>query len=197
MKILIAVESCVDHANREQAQMDTWAKVIPAYWSIFFFNGENLGVPDDYKSLPTKTKAICQFAREFGAMVKVDTDTYLSIERLSKFDFFSHDYVGHELDWLSKPGYASGPCYILSNKALNILADADWSQISAHGHESNEDVMVGAVLRANGIFVHHDERFALYRDVLPDNDVISSHLSSRESFRIEMMYEAHKKALGL
>jgi len=50
------------------------------------------------------------------------------------------------------------------------------------------------VLKEAGIKLHHDPRYALYRDVLPTNDVISRHLSSRGPYQIEFMYAAHRLA---
>lgn len=196
MKTLIAIKGCEAHFDRFTAELNTWIR--GKHWNlVWYFTGPMLGVPDDYDSLPAKTKAICQWAvnNEYDYAFLTDTDTYVSVPRLLASRFYLHDYTGYVLDWLPTH-YCSGPGYWLSRKAMKILAEADWSKISGHGHETCEDVMVGAVLHAHGILPHHDRRYALYEDVLPENDVISSHLSSRKAFEISFMYEAHKPWLS-
>jgi len=200
MNILIAIESCVAHADRAQSQFHTWVKPPWIRKGVLTaeFNGESLHVPDDYKSLPAKTKAICKFAAErFDYLFKVDTDTYVSMDRLLKEKFYEHDYSGYVLDTLPVAPYCSGPHYWLSRKAFTILANADWSKYKAAGHETAEDVMVGQILAAHGIYPHHEPRHSLFTPVLPTNDIISQHLTSREGYRPGMMEEAHRNALGL
>jgi len=204
MNILIAIESCAAHADRVEEQFRTWvaneeyvARNVTANLSVF--TGEILGVPDDYKHLPEKTKAICKWAGEhsFDFIFKVDTDTYVSMERLLAEDFWKYPYSGYVLDSLPVAPYCSGPHYWLSSYAFNILAAADWSKYDAAGHETAEDVMVGTILADNGIFPHHEPRHSLFTPVLPTNDIISQHLTSREGYRPGMMEEAHRNALGL
>lgn len=191
MNILIAIESCKEHKDRVAAQRDTWAKGS----NIIAFDGESLDVPDDYNSLPQKTQAICRWAflNEIDYLFKIDTDTYVNVERLLASGFENYDYTGYVLDWLEVP-YCSGPAYWLSRKAFEIVANADLSQFRDPSYPNAEDVIVGRILKAAGILPFHDRRYALYEDVLPGNDVISSHLSSRQAYQIEFMYQAHKKA---
>jgi hypothetical protein len=197
MNLLIAVEGCEAHRDRWQAQRNTWACELDT--PVHFFTGLELGVPDDYKSLPAKTKAICHWALGFpysNACI-VDTDTYVHIPRLLNSGSEKYDYTGYILDWIPGHPYCSGPHYWLSRKALEVLAAADWSKYPVPGLETCEDVMVGSVLAAHGILPHHDPRYAPFTPVLPDNDIISQHLSSRGPYQIEQMYEAHRHAYGL
>jgi hypothetical protein len=204
MNILIAVAGCQKHLDRWESQAATWAKDSPL---VFFFTGEQLGVPDDYLSLPAKTKAICQYAVDanYDWVMKVDTDTYLSIPRALASGFENHDYMGYVTkaaipSWLTYP-YCSGPSYWLSKKACGILAAADWTRYDNKdggiSHVTDEDCMVGAILYRNGIRPQHDTRYVSVNPVLPENEVISEHLSLRSPFTVQKMYDAHKKALGL
>jgi hypothetical protein len=194
---MIAVEGCEDHHDRWKSQQDTWAYTSDVV--VAYFDGPMLHIPDDYKSLPAKTKAICNFARRWDFLFKVDTDTYVSIDRLLKSGFEQYDYSGFELNQIEGHPYASGPHYWLSNKAINFLADANWSNFTegVRGYEDCEDVMVGEILRCCGVTLHHDIRYSPFIPVLPDNDVISHHLSTLQPFKTELMYAAHKKAQGL
>lgn len=195
VKILVAIESCQAHYDRYQAQRHTWAN----HELVAVFDGNRLCVPDDYRSLPLKTKAICKFGKnaQVDFLFKVDTDSYVSIDRLLKSGFERHDYTGFQLDHIAGHPYASGPAYWLSSKAINILVEANWDEYSVYGYESCEDVMVGEILRRNGIVLNHDIRYSPFIPVLPENDVISYHLSTHQPYKVELMYEAHKKALGL
>jgi len=194
MKTIVAIESCMAHQDRVDAILRTWGEGDER---VQVFTGPGLGVPDDYDHLPEKTKAICQWAvlNDVDYLFKSDTDTYINLERLFEADYYKHSYSGYILDWLGIP-YCSGPGYWLSRKSLEILARFNWDGCRNGSYPNAEDVTVGNVLFAHDIRPFHDERYALYRDVLPDNDVISSHLSSRTAYRIEMMQEAHNKAYG-
>jgi len=199
--ILVAIEGCEAHWDRYQAQRKTWAieswVSSPTDFSgdAMCFTGKMLGVPDDYVNLPAKTKAICQFALKHGYdyLFKCDTDTYVHLPRLLAADFAEHDYSGFVLNTFEIP-YCSGPHYWLSRKAFEILAKADWDAYHLTEHSTCEDVMVGCVLHAAGIFPHHDHRYSPFIPVLPSNDVISHHLTTNHSYQLSLMHEAHEAA---
>lgn len=187
--MMVAIQGCEAHRERMQVQMRTWGK--HPNLAVWPFTGKILQVPDDYEQLPLKHKAICRWFRKCEFIFKCDSDTYAHAERLRNSGFESHDYIGHANP--DYPGCAfGGPGYWLSKKSLNILADAEW--VPATGFDTYDDIQVGKILSAQGIKIHHDPRYSLYTPVLPDNDIITQHLSSREPFRIEMMQEAHKLA---
>ena len=197
MNLLIAIEGCEAHWDRAPVIRDTWAQgsdkcnPIP---HIRFFTGKELHVPDDYLSLPAKTKAICNIGRRWDFTCIVDTDAYVSLPRLLASPFSIHDYYGNVLEWIPNLRYCSGPTYWLSQKACEILAGADWSKYAVPNHATDEDVMVGAVLRAHGIFPFHDSRYVSSRPVAPDNDTVSYHMPYHSAYSHERMMELHRIA---
>jgi hypothetical protein len=187
----IVVKSCVAHEDREAAQFDTWAELTPI---VYFATGEILGIPDDYAHLPHKTHAMCRFltgafAEDFAFFC--DTDTYVHVPRLLASGYEQHDYVGHALEISGIPYASGGAGYWLSRKAMDIIA-----REAVPDHFPYEDYMVGAALYEHCIPLHHDPRYTLALDSWPEpgNDLITKHLSMNGPYKIEMMYEAHRRA---
>jgi hypothetical protein len=182
--MLVAIKSCEAHMDRANAQYKTWAAGhVPVIW----FTGPMLSVPDDYAHLPEKVHEILKLLRYSDAALLADTDTYCVIPRLLAYKP-EYDYIGYALEAEGFKYASGGAGYLLLRRAINILADAKWEGISR-----NEDMCVGKILADKGITVHHEPRFALYESPLPDNEIISQHLSSREAFQISFMYDAHKR----
>lgn len=106
---------------------------------VRFFDGQSLGVPDDYYSLPQKVRKICEFALDSGypRILKLDDDSYVNWKQ---FEVPEADYAG-----IRKPGdYASGGAYWLSRRAMEVIARYgidDWA----------EDRGVGKLLAEHGI----------------------------------------------
>lgn len=172
---------------------DTWGN--PSEVPIHYWTGPFLDVPDDYTSLPRKTKAICrQECLNFDYILKCDTDTYVSTKRLLRSGFEAFDYSGYILDSYEVP-YCAGPAYWLSKRAMTILSIEDWSKYPS-SHPDCEDVMVGTILAAHGITPHHDERYGHFTPVLPENNQITYHLSCRSPYQPGMMTECHRNANG-
>lgn len=186
MKILIAVTSCAMHRDRNQAIRDTWG-AGSAHDIRFFIGGESimedevgLKCPDDYASLPRKTKAMCAWAVDAGYdyVFKVDSDVYVATDRLEVP--LGHDYSGRVRGAI--PGfpapYCSGFSYWLSKKAMSILAAARIT------HNPAEDSWVGNTLLEHGINAHPDYRYVVVKAKMAatsgkegprrGNDVISS-----------------------
>lgn len=159
--ILIAVVSCEKYDKRKQAQLNTWVmEFMKAGYDVQFFNGKRLDVPDDYLSLPMKTRALCQWALDhnYKHMLKVDDDAYIWLNR---FVVIKNDYAGilrdpndfgrTDLDIPDKPkgtykySYAAGGACWLSARSMKIIAGtptgADWA----------EDRFVGNTLAKEGI----------------------------------------------
>jgi hypothetical protein len=200
MNILIAVEGCEAHRERFEVIDKTWANGHPFIHgnhvaTMAYFTGDMLGVPDDYLSLPQKTKAICKEAKNYmyDFMLVCDTDTYLSVPRFLASGFENYDYTGFVQTWLPVP-YCSGPSYCLSKKSIQTLVETNWKQFEVKDHATDEDVMVGSVLFHRGIRYHHDDRYVNPAGVLPENDVISYHLTFHHPYTHERMYECHRKA---
>jgi len=104
-----------------------------------------LDVPDDYGSLPQKTIAMCQYAKErdYDFLFKPDDDTYVRVDKLvaellgnrfMDYGGFCHAHVA-----------GGGPGYWLSRRAFSIVAE------KANLENWAEDVTVSKTLHYNGI----------------------------------------------
>jgi len=171
-KLAICLKSChrdLD-AGFHSAIRETWGQDAKASGvDVFFFLGRDamqqetrqlrryvsgevvLDCPDDYDSLPFKTRRICQWVmnKMFTHVFLCDTDTYVNVKNLLKTGFEKYDYLGKFL--VGEPGgapfnytdeygsrfdqfrgWASGGFgYFLSRKAVDIVADtrpAVWAE---------------------------------------------------------------------
>lgn len=157
---LIAVVSCAKYAQRVQGQKTGWIRAARrAGFNVEIFDGFRLGVQDDYKSLPDKTKALCALVRQHGykRVLKLDDDAHMYVHN---FQIIDEPYAGIVMRWNnlglpeanfpplpldgSKFNYASGGAYWLGEGAINLVADADISDWA-------EDRWVGKVLGQAGI----------------------------------------------
>lgn len=83
--LLIAIVTCKKNIERQRALLDTWVpQAHAAGYDVEFFDGERLGVPDDYVHLPLKAKAIFQYMwdRGYDWLLKLDDDSYVRVENL-------------------------------------------------------------------------------------------------------------------
>ncbi|HSZ60713.1 MAG TPA: glycosyltransferase [Terriglobales bacterium] len=172
-KTLVAVVTCKQYVDRVQAQQETWIpSARAAGYEVEIFDGERLGVPDDYYSLIPKTQAICNWALTHGydRILKVDDDCCIRVDRLkpSNFDYAGIVIAANDCGSTVPPGvparprgtypykYASGGAYWLSRKAMEIIANAkpngDWA----------EDRFVGNILAKHGIFVRRIPDYAAF-----------------------------------
>lgn len=176
MKTLLAIVSCAKYAARVDAQCATWVPLLlGAGYDVQVFDGPRLDVPDDYMSLPAKTKALCAWALANGyeRMLKMDDDSYV---RASKFSIVEQHYAGIRIPahdgW--DHDYASGGAYWMSGLLMQAVAGArldDWA----------EDRHVGQVAGRSGIPLftlpayviadrqhrwHHDEYHVKYDDAV-------------------------------
>jgi len=135
--------------------------------------------PDTYPELPQKTKWLCRWAITqpgWDYIFKCDDDTLVIMDRLSRVDLAGVDYLGRSLG-----NYASGGAgYFLSRKAAGIVAE----KLTAL--TGSEDLLVGQVLRENGIILKDDSRFVPWtkKDQPPTrfNDRVTGHAFSGEEF---------------
>ena len=159
-KVLLAIETCHKyHPHRTLAQRQSWLPHSPFPHKFFYGVTQPLrsridddeiflAVPDDYPSLPLKTRAIVRYAiaRDYQFMVKMDDDTWINPPLLEGSGYDQYDYVGMRCDphdgWPAP--YAAGGFYWLSRKAMEIVSEMDI-------HDSVEDRGVGNVLLANDI----------------------------------------------
>ena len=174
MKLAIAVKSCQAHLERGDHDIirGTWGKDAKALGiDVRFFVGASanryqadethLKCPDDYDSLPYKTREICRWTN--GKMVDhiflCDTDTFLIPKKLLASGFEQFDYAGKidkplgapfKYESVTRDGrkefhprcypWASGGFgYFLSRKAFTEIA-------FSHPDTWAEDLWVGQVL---------------------------------------------------
>ena len=145
-----------------------------------------LPVPDDYLHLPVKTREVLRWAYEHGYdfVYKVDTDTYVVLDRLSKSGFEKYDFSGGP----SGENVAGGGGWWASRKAISFVCDKkidSWA----------EDCWLSGVLRSQGIPLHQDKR---YSDdaVRPTNALISTHVGFRAGYETARMYRVHRGMMG-
>jgi hypothetical protein len=169
MKILLAVVTCGDPKFKARAdeQRATWVPRIQGADVRFFLAKQSreplpdevfLDIPDDYKSLPAKVKAMFQWALSNGytKCAKMDDDTLIIPSRFMGIILSeTRPYFGFLNATPPKP-WASGFCYIIDANAMSIVTGAP-----VPPEEWAEDRWVGGVLFDHGIRPHYDQRFAL------------------------------------
>ncbi len=185
-RILVGILHTPRLAERAQRCRRTWLVHAPRQGIdyVFLVGGADqfrrqgdvlyLPCPDDYPSLPQKTRRFCQWAlrhADFDYLFKCDDDTYVDLARLANYPAGREfDYAGGEY-----AGYASGGGgYLLSRRAAAVVAehlDAAWG---------NEDELVGQCLKARGIALLADPAFQGFTPWTgiaprPDNAVITAH----------------------
>lgn len=162
--MVIAVITCdaEPYRQRQAMQRQTWIPLAQqAGYTVEVFDGVTLGVPDDYLSLPLKTKALCQWALGHGYqhVLKIDDDGYLNVKN---FRLVEQDYAGipapaNDLGCgrfgisaftkgTIKFHYASGGAYWLSRRAMETI-------LAAHLDDWAEDRWVGQVMGRAGILL--------------------------------------------
>jgi hypothetical protein len=198
-RIIIGALSARQYPERRRRCRETWfddAALFPELEPLFLIGAEGevrqptliddlllLPCPNDYQSLPQRTRWFCQWAieaRDFDYLFKCDDDTFLCIERLLAFDTWGRDYIGAE--WRPGVDYASGGAgYLLSRRAAEIVAKKLDASTGA------EDKLVGDVLRAAGIGLAIDNRFVPYGNATlrptRGNDLITAHAMSGDLAR--------------
>lgn len=150
--------------------------------------------PSDYRSLPQRTRAFCQWAisrDDWDYLFKCDDDTYVAMSRLVRYPLTA-DYIGAE--WAPGVRYASGGAgYFLSRKAAEVVA------LHLTRKEGPEDVYVRDALASQGIPFTQDQRFvALGNEELrprADNDLITLH--GVPSVPADLFYKSHQECTGL
>jgi hypothetical protein len=183
VKFVIGALSAQTYEQRRQACLATWAKQNGRDdVEIVFLVGNGPSslpareghllrcpCPDDYQSLPQKTRWFCLWALlnyDFEYLFKCDDDTYVDIDRLLACGA-SADYVGHDI-----AGFASGGAgYLLSRRAATAVVAQMLERTGP------EDVLVQKALAQAGIGFTPDPRFYPWNDRAPagDNDLVTSH----------------------
>ena len=196
-KPCILVSSCKRDVENGMnlAVRDTWAtdSKLPYFFILGDGNKQRwadeviLNVPDDYLSLPFKTKHSIEWAVRCGFthIFRAFTDTFIDTHRLLyDSNYASHPYIGNR----SKDGFVhGGPGYWLGPKAIKILIDAPIEK-SKFENDKYEDQWVGRVLALHGIHCRDDKNYSMgwsygldEQDPLETNEIITVHLSGESS----------------
>lgn len=232
MRLLIGVKSCHrDMANGfNQAIRDTWAKHIPLGVDFRFFMGHGntmpqadeviLDCPDDYMSLPHKTRAILRWslAQGYDFIFLCDTDTFCMPERLLASGFENYDLTGLFNGKIGVPRATEGDAgpwqpadqsngatrywawisggngYWLSCRAAQIVLDwvgtGDWAEDRSIGQALGPHFQSGQLKALH----HEDYGFCIDGDEFGCR--ISRHFCSRgmhRAFDRDWMYACHKR----
>jgi hypothetical protein len=197
MKLVVLIMSCRKYRETRQAAVrNTWLKhVSPDITYVFIEGVESLSFKyeylpeenrlfvncaDTYTEAALKCKLAIEFiSKEFNPdyLIKCDDDTYINYEKLNTLMPREVEYIGSRRR-LRRIRYVDGGCYILSRKAVQLVADYDYKKGEGrgwwHGAGINdkywdvsdevkrtsaiEDMMVGDILNQNGIKPHHGKR---------------------------------------
>jgi hypothetical protein len=153
--LIVAVKSCNQHleAGYHSVIRETWGRDFPGGTVKFFVGGGigktepdeiRLDCPDDYNSLPKKTRAICAWAASKVAshIFVCDTDTFVMPSKLLACGYQDYDYAGKidrefgktfpyiavsregesQMQAKTWPWASGGYGYFLSKKAINTIA---------------------------------------------------------------------------
>src|SRR6476469_10032116 len=222
MRIMIGALSCWQYQERRERCARTWMREAdtlngtspgelpePLHTivrSVFLIGSPGLDMPalagrnlllpgpSDYRSLPQRTRAFCQWAiarDDWDYLFKCDDDTYVAISRLIRYPLAA-DYIGAE--WTPGVRYASGGAgYFLSRRAAEVVAE-HLTQM-----EGPEDVYVRDALASQGIPFTQDQRFvALGNEELrprAGNDLITLHCVP--SVPADLFYKTHQECTAL
>jgi hypothetical protein len=149
--------------------------------------------PSDYRSLPQRIRAFCQWAiarDDWDYLFKCDDDTYVSMSRLLRYPLTA-DYIGAE--WRPGARYASGGAgYFLSRKAAEVVAEHLTQK------EGPEDEYVRDALASQGIRFTKDQRFVALgneeRRPRADNDLITLH--AVPTVPADLFHKTHQECTG-
>lgn len=224
-RLLIAVKSC--HRDRalgfHDAIRSTWARDFGPNATLKCFVGLEpnqqplmghpsgsainlsshevlLDCPDDYMSLPFKTREICRWSlsRLFDYIFLCDCDTYVNAKKLMALPYEFYDYSGYfsrneamgetfyYRDHMGEypecyPWASGGVGYFLSKRAAYEIADT-YPKVWA------EDMYVGQIIGA------HVRRGDLSAGKLSMEGAAEHFRKTKKlpEFKVEMVYRAHK-----
>lgn len=131
-KFIILNVSCVKNRSKSLTQKITWGQDVPKTMRYYIVEGGHekneivdgtlkLTVGDDYSKLVNKVFSAYEYILQFDDwdyVVKADDDVYIDIYKLMEYDP-PKGYDGYGILW--DKSHISGPVYILSRKAVELL----------------------------------------------------------------------------
>lgn len=231
-QLLIAIKGCERDTQNgfHQAVRDTWLKHVSFMSTAKFFVGdgklplqqdeERVYCPDDYMSLPSKTRAILRWMldRSYAFIFLCDTDTFVMPERLLASGFEDYDLTGLFNGKIGVPRATEGDAgpwqpadqpnqatrywawisggngYWLSRRAAQIVVDwpgtGDWAEDRTIGQALGPHFQSGQLRALN----HEDYGFCIDGDEYGCR--ITKHFCShgmRRSFERAWMYNSYKR----
>lgn len=163
------------------------------------FNYDEIQVscPDDYLSLPFKTKAVLQWAieRNYDHIFKCDTDTFVFLPRLLATDFYNYDFVGAFNGPVGVPNkvegkYAwvsGGAGYWLSNRAAQLV-------VKSEPNHWAEDLWVSQVVSSDpAMKIINDDRYGRNPGLLTAESVSVHYCSEgkKRRFNPQWLHDIH------
>jgi hypothetical protein len=168
-KILIGIINCHSREVYANAIRSTWLPLVPKGIDVIFFRGNGairepkedevfLDCEDDYQSLPSKVKAVIQWAleRDYGHVVKCDDDTVLIPEEFLISGFTKHDFVGNAVYSKDSVSVPWGFLYTLSKKSMELVSNAPLPR------NNNDEHWISNILAQHGISLYVDNRYFLH-----------------------------------
>jgi hypothetical protein len=166
VKTLIAIVNCHTRIAYQKCLRETWIPLVKGA-DVRFFLGPSDRQPeadevflccdDSYQGLPSKVRAIAQWALENGYdwVLKCDDDVVMIPDKVLSSGFQYHDFSGHRNDVRTFP-VPYGFCYWLSRRAMQLVVDAPLPP------DNNDEVWVTSTLSKVGIVLHHDHRYVMH-----------------------------------
>jgi len=200
-RIIVGVLTGTAYENHRRAVRSTWGRDASEHpeMDLVFLVGDPdakmprrdgdmlyLPCPDDYDSLPQKTRWFCLWALAHGGqwrwLFKCDDDTYVCVDRLAAGKW-PKPIVG------CKDGrgdhFHGGAGYLISREAAQSIA----ARLTAR--TGLEDWKARDVVAAGGMWFEHDDRFCFNTKLIPkaSNEQITCHYCS--PVRLRLVHDVH------
>jgi hypothetical protein len=209
---VILVSSCQRDMDRgfHRAIEETWGKdpAIPFFFLVGntflepprpLFRRPNtiaLPVPDDYKSLPLKTREGHRWALRQGYdfVFQAFTDTYCFTRRMEATGWARTDYMGHfRGEEVPQLGKVNPGCYACGGSGYWMSPFFSERLIEEEPDHWAEDLWVGRVAAKHGVKGTQDYRFHSgggYKET-----ALTVHLSrGTDNYQAQWMYDTHETA---
>lgn len=199
-KLVIGVLSAEHLHERRNAVWETWGvdgTKLPGVDVVFLIGDPTslmpyrrgnclyLPCPDDYESLPQKTRWFCLWAlchTQSKFLFKCDDDTYVHVPRLiAAIDNKEwRKPVVARRNQIDRYRIHGGAGYLLSRRAAMAIA------ARLETLQGLEDWSAGEALRESGLRVHNERRFNFWRYNVPQpkNNVITTHYCQPTKLRL-------------